>query len=316
MHNAKVSILIPCYNSEAYLEDCLNSCINQSYKNVEVVIVDDGSLDNSLKIANEYKKRHNNIFIYTQPNQGACKARNLAFEKSHGDYIMYLDADDIISPNKIEAQLNDLSNLSEFDISSCVWDRFHTQTNECIFPQYKCYKNYNSGLDLLVDLWQNGEMFQTSCFLVNRKLIEISGGWEESLKKNQDGEFFARILMQAKSVKFSTSAKVFYRSGEYDSVSKDGSKSKVESLLKSFFLYEKILEFEDSYRTRHALATNFALFRYLYNGRYPDLSDQAKQEIHQLGIKHPIVGTHRVRQISKCIGFENFLKLRKTFINR
>ena len=108
MNNPLVSILIPCYNSEAYLAETLKCCVNQTYPNIEVVVVDDGSTDGSLKIAHQWKGVHENICVYSQQNLGAASARNFAFEKSRGEYIMYLDADDLISLNKVEKQVESL----------------------------------------------------------------------------------------------------------------------------------------------------------------------------------------------------------------
>ena len=102
MNPPKVSILIPLYNSENYIEETIQSCLNQTYENIEIIIVDDGSTDKSLQIAKSFES--GKLKVYSQPNSGACKARNLAFEKSIGDYIQYLDADDLLSENKIENQ--------------------------------------------------------------------------------------------------------------------------------------------------------------------------------------------------------------------
>lgn len=316
MKREKVSILIPCYNSESFLNETLDSCMNQSYENIEVIVVDDGSSDNSFRIAKEYESRYNNVYAFSVKNQGACHARNFAFEKCSGDYIMYLDADDLISPNKIETQIEAIRNRGEYVVSTCKWDRFVRDSKEALFPDYKCYRDYDKSIDLLLDLWSFGEMYQTSCYLVSRRLIIESGEWNESLKKNQDGEFFARVLLHAQSVLFCNDAKVYYRTGDYESVSKASSKAKVASMLDSFVLYKRILEFEDSSRVRSALAQNFALFRYLYNGQYPDLSKIAKDEIIKLGVKAPSVGTERVKYLIKILGFETFLKLRKFLLSR
>ena len=90
-----VSILIPCYNAEKWLGETLDCCLRQTYKNIEVIFVDDGSTDNSLAIAREYEKKDNRIHVFAQPNSGGCRARNVVFEHSTGDYIMYLDATDL-----------------------------------------------------------------------------------------------------------------------------------------------------------------------------------------------------------------------------
>ena len=108
--NAKVSILIPCYNSENYIVDTLESCLSQTYKNIEVIVVDDGSTDRSLELANEYASKYASVYVYSQSKRGAQNARNLAFTKSTGEYIQYLDADDLLDKNKILSQMEVLAN--------------------------------------------------------------------------------------------------------------------------------------------------------------------------------------------------------------
>lgn len=90
----KISVIIPVYNCEKYLERCLDSIIEQSYKDFEIICVDDGSTDNSLEILKKYAQKHINISIYTQENKGPSAARNYGMEKAKGEYITFVDADD------------------------------------------------------------------------------------------------------------------------------------------------------------------------------------------------------------------------------
>lgn len=313
----KVSILIPCYNSEMFLKETILSCINQDYQNIEIVIVDDGSKDKSYDIAKEWASRYNNIKVFQQPNSGACRARNLAFEKSSGDYIMYLDADDVISSNKISQQIASLRGQSSMSIATCRWARFQDSLDNCTYEPILCANDYELGRNLLYDLWETGEMFAVSAYLVPRQIICNAGKWLEDLKKNQDGEFFSRVLLNCSSVVFCPDCASYYRTGEYDSVSKGNNRTKIEALLYSFEQYKcNVLKVDDSINARNALAQNFSLFRYLYNGEYSDLSKKAQQHIKDLGVKTPICGTKRVRMLSKIIGFENFLILRKLFLKK
>lgn len=313
----KVSILIPCYNSEEFLGETLLSCVRQDYPEVEIIVVDDGSSDKSCEIAKEWASKYDNIQVFRQPNSGACRARNLAFEHSSGDYIMYLDADDIISPNKISEQVAALSVQSSTAVATGRWARFHDSLEGCVYEPVHCSKNYGSGKELLFELWETGEMFATSSYLVPRHLIIEAGPWIDGLKKNQDGEYFSRVLLKCGSVRYCPESTSYYRTGEYDSVSKDNSKAKVEALLHSFEEYKRnVLTVDNTKRAKEALARNFSLFRYIYNGKYPDLSRRALCDIKELGVKSPVCGTRRVRMISKVIGFENFLRIRKLLLGR
>jgi len=97
-----ISIIIPVYNSEKYLEECLRSIYNQTYKNVEIIIINDGSTDNSDEIVNRYKNKFLKFQYYSQKNKGASDARNLGVEKANGEFLMFIDSDDYIEENTLE----------------------------------------------------------------------------------------------------------------------------------------------------------------------------------------------------------------------
>ena len=103
--NPKVSIIIPIYNTEKYLPKCLDSVLNQTYHNLEIILVDDGSSDNSGKIADESTKKDKRITVLHQKNQGQSSARNNGVKKSTGDYISFIDSDDTISKTFIDSLL-------------------------------------------------------------------------------------------------------------------------------------------------------------------------------------------------------------------
>lgn len=307
----KVSILIPCYNSESFVQETLNSCLNQTYSNIEVVFVDDGSTDKSFEIA--LKNKSSNIKVFRQENLGACAARNYAFRKSSGDYVIYLDADDIISPTFVEEHIARVSCYNDRYISFCKWDRFTKSIDEALFPMRYVYKDYEDSFQLLLDLWERGEMLQTSCYMVPRKLVIESGGWDETILMNQDGEFFSRILMIADKALFVPSGHVYYRTGEYSSVSKANSEKKIASLLYTFIKYkENALTFRNNIQVRKALSYNFTYLIYLYGNYYPKLYQKAQKEIDELGVGYQVrITSPRARLMCKIIGFNNFMRIRK-----
>ncbi len=104
---AKVSILIPCFNAESFVAEAIQSAIDQTWENIEIIAVDDGSTDGSINVLRSFGDR---IKFITGPNRGACAARNEAFSLSSGEFVQFLDADDVIHPNKITRQLSVLLN--------------------------------------------------------------------------------------------------------------------------------------------------------------------------------------------------------------
>lgn len=115
MESIKISIIVPVYNVENYLEQCLNSLVNQTLKDIEIIIINDGSIDKSGIIINKYKENYNNIVVINTNNIGAGSARNLGIEKAVGEYIAFVDADDFIELEMYEKLYNIAIN-SESDI--------------------------------------------------------------------------------------------------------------------------------------------------------------------------------------------------------
>lgn len=109
MNELKVSIVIPCYNVDKYIEECLNSVLNQTYSNLEVVVIDDGSNDGTRRILEEYQNRYRNIKLLIQKNKGMGSARNAGVRVCSGDYLLFVDADDYIQNDTIETLVNAVS---------------------------------------------------------------------------------------------------------------------------------------------------------------------------------------------------------------
>lgn len=105
--DAKVSVIIPAYNAEKYISECLDSVLRQTYQNIEIIVVDDGSTDNTYAVIERHLESHSNIILMHQENGGVCSARNAGIDMASGDYIMFLDADDFIARNAVEVLLCD-----------------------------------------------------------------------------------------------------------------------------------------------------------------------------------------------------------------
>lgn len=118
----KISIIVPVYNCEDYLKRCVDSLLNQTYKNLEIILVDDGSTDNSSLICDEYSNADNRVVVFHLKNGGAAAARNYGINKSNGDYLFFVDADDFIEDDAIECLLNIGENM---DIIYCDYYRYY-----------------------------------------------------------------------------------------------------------------------------------------------------------------------------------------------
>ena len=119
MEKDKVSIIVPVYNVEKYIEKCLNSLISQSYRNIEIILIDDGSIDNSGKICDKYKKKDPRIKVIHKENAGVSEARNSGIQKATGEYLCFVDADDFVMNDYIK-YLHKLIAINCSDIAVCA----------------------------------------------------------------------------------------------------------------------------------------------------------------------------------------------------
>lgn len=225
-----VSIIIPCYNKKPYVAAAIQSALSQSFP-CEVIVVDDGSNDGSLDVIRQFDAR---IQWVTGVNAGGSAARNTGLKMATGNFIQFLDADDILPPNKVADQLKELKDLPPGAIAFCPWSYFNDE-NQIAAPSTRQYwKTYLRGSDLLVDMWLNGGFFPPHAWLVSRQLIDKVGDWDVSLTGDDDGEFFGRVLTAAAEVRFCESTRVLYRNPPVGSVSRDKSLKSARSFWRAF----------------------------------------------------------------------------------
>ena len=118
VYNSKISIIVPIYNVEKYLRKCIDSILNQSYDNLQIILVDDGSPDNCPKICDEYLNKDNRIQVIHKSNGGLSSARNAGIKVANGKYIAFIDSDDYIELNMIEKLVNAIEK-SNADLCIC-----------------------------------------------------------------------------------------------------------------------------------------------------------------------------------------------------
>jgi glycosyltransferase involved in cell wall biosynthesis len=205
---ALVSVIIPCHNAQAFVAEAIQSALDQSHQSCEVIVIDDGSTDASLR---EIKSFGNRIRWETGPNRGGCAARNRGLELAEGTWVQFLDADDRIMPDKIAKQVEALTSAnSDSAMAMCPWCHFDGQFL-ARSPELPHGLELHSGSDLLICMWKQGLMFPPHVWLTPLALIQKVGGWNPSLVADQDGEFFGRLLVAADKVKVTDECDAHYR---------------------------------------------------------------------------------------------------------
>lgn len=184
-----VSIILPCYNGGSFLAEAIVSCLQQTYRPIEIVIVDDGSTDNSLEIIKSYG---NAITWETGPNRGPSAARNRGFELSNGKYIQYLDADDYLMPYKLARQVSFLEEETKVDVVYGDWRMLHS-----IFEgqwQYGNVITFGAAVDIKAGLLTHAWL-HTGSPLFRRDIVCRSGGWDENIRNAEEKDFQFAVAM-------------------------------------------------------------------------------------------------------------------------
>jgi glycosyltransferase involved in cell wall biosynthesis len=265
-------------------------------------VVNDGSNDGSLAVVRRFERQ--GVAVISQANRGASAARNAGLRVASGGFVQFLDADDVIAPDKLKLQMELCRNRPGARLVSGEWCRFTTDTQSAEFTPQSNWKDLGA-TEFLQLFFETGTMMHPAAWLVRRDLVEESGPWDESLSLNDDGEYFARVMLRAGGIDFCPGARSYYRSNLGGSLSGRKDAKSLASLYRSFDLTLSYLEAaDDSPRSRAAVAHGWKWLAYeLYPGR-PDLADAAERRSRALGgSDRPFPGSGRFQLANRLLGW-------------
>lgn len=240
MENNLVSVIIPVYNVEKYLKRCIDSVLNQSYKNLEIIIIDDGSKDKSKEICDSYKRKNKRVIVVHTKNKGLSEARNKGIEISKGEYISFIDSDDWVNPTYIEKLM---ALLLEYkgDISICNFEK--------VYNEKMINKIYNEKIEIYTKEEALGELFK-------KEVVKFVVSWGKIYKKYlfnnirfpkgryHEDEFTTYKLFGESKRIVSTNEKLIYYFKREDSIT--ASSNDLEKILDVIEAYkEQIIYFND-----------------------------------------------------------------------
>jgi glycosyltransferase involved in cell wall biosynthesis len=269
-----VSILIPAYNAEEWIAETIRSAVAQTWQPKEIIVVDDGSSDRTAEVSGRFASSE--VTVVSIKNQGAAAARNHALQLSKGDYIQWLDADDLLAPDKIELQLAALSDSdSRRVLLSSPWANFNYRTHRAHFVSTSLWHDLSPVEWLLRKMSENLHM-QTATWLTSRELAEAAGHWDTRLISDDDGEYYCRVLLASEGTRFVPEARVFYRITSSSRWSYIGtSDKKKDAMLISMKLHVRYLRsLEESERVRKACLTYMQNW---FDNFYPERLDIAAE---------------------------------------
>ncbi|PKN13532.1 MAG: hypothetical protein CVU69_02340 [Deltaproteobacteria bacterium HGW-Deltaproteobacteria-4] len=204
MSSAKVSVVIPCYNAVDYVAETIQSVLSQNYGNVEIIVIDDGSSDGSWEVITSFG---DSVQAVQQENRGGCAARNRGAGLATGDYLMFLDADDVLAPDALEHLVQIFDNKG--GIAACPWQRLEQQGNSWVRLPSGLSATPPEG-DFFLG-WLSGWYLPPCALLWSRKVYEATGGWDEELAANQDGDLILRALLNGAKIHLTAKGMAWYR---------------------------------------------------------------------------------------------------------
>lgn len=197
MSKAKlVSVIMPVYNAQEYLRDAIESMVDQTYKNIELIIINDGSTDSSESIIKEYAEEYPQIIAVSRENRGLIKTLNEEIEMAKGEYIVRMDADDISKIRRIEKQVEFMEEHPDVMMSGCYFEILaeKTATPERLEATYKLQDKINSyDNDMQQDLFM-GYTILHATWIIRRELLNNIGVYSEQYSHCEDGELLFRVL--------------------------------------------------------------------------------------------------------------------------
>jgi glycosyltransferase involved in cell wall biosynthesis len=285
--NILISVIIPVYNSELYIENAIMSVLNQSYSNFELIVIDDGSTDSSAYIVEQIKDSR--LRFFKKSNEGQCKTSNFGLSKSKGNYIKFLDADDFIDKHHLKMMLDVAIKNDSFGSSNmlylCKWQRF--SSNGFLWPiQNRPEWCDSSPTDFIEKAIGNGpDMLSAWQWLIPKEILQLSGGWNEELGLGNDFEFSIRLILSSNGIRFCNESIVYYRSDLKNNMSSNNDIKTILSVLKaSRISINRILSLNNNASLKRVCADKLKIWLITY---YPyiekRLIKEVEEEIYNLG---------------------------------
>ncbi len=303
----KVSVIIPVYNTELYLENCLDSVLAQTLSDIEIICIDDGSVDNSFNILNQYKKSDSRIILVQSAHKGAGYCRNLGQDIARGEYLYFLDSDDWIVPDAL-SKLYSQAITNNSDIVVCKNTRYNTQNKKfspckSSFEQHLLPKNLPFSLK---DVKENAlQLFMGWAWdkLFRREFVEKINIRYQNIRSTNDLYYVLVSLLSADKIDVVCESLVYHRTGNPSSLENTRDKDPYCFLvaLKEFINFLKSNNLFDFYCD--------TFYQYLINFTYWQISTQKNTELKTSVAK-------KVVELFYELGIDDNFKFKKSVTNK
>ncbi len=269
----KVSVIVPCFNAEAFLGQTLNSLLNQTLAPQEIIVVDNGSSDGSLRVAEEFGDA---VATIVAREKGASAARNAGIAAASGDALMFLDADDLIAPDTLR-ELVKVLEAHPGSVARCPWYRFEPVSYGWKVAPASCAPRRPGQDDLAA--WLTGWYHPPCSLLWSREAYERSGGWDSAVKVNTDGDIMMRGLIAGNRLVPTQRGTGYYRRLPGDRVSLSNTRRTRQGTESRLFVLDRVAGLlAEQGRIRRYRAALAEAYLTVASGAEADLADRARHE--------------------------------------
>lgn len=283
-----ISVIIPVYNAEKHLKKSIESVINQSYSNLEIILINDGSIDGSADICKQYLTKDNRIVFIDKENEGVSKSRNLGIEISHGQYLMFVDSDDYIDEYYIQEMLNYLVE-KKFDV---IVSGMKLVNEKGTLKSQNLYLKENSQIsfDQIIEDIINTIYFCSSCKTLVRKDLIINNNikFNSSLKYGEDLMFSFNILKTANKIGYLSNCGYNYVQVSTSATHNWDYNSICKYCVDNSYIFNQILPYvgDEKYLIYNRIYTKFnlAMIRYVSFSNYKEFKKIVKEIINLINI--------------------------------
>jgi glycosyltransferase involved in cell wall biosynthesis len=316
---SKVSILMPAYNAERFVGAALQSALDQTWPDTEIIVVDDGSNDQTYAVAKCYESAK--LKILRQENRGAAAARNSALRQAQGDFLQYIDADDLLSPDKIREQVLLLQQHPGYVSVSSAMYFFDGEDPRAGLLERSGALDSDDPVEFLMQLLgSEGPMRTIPCgaWLTPRSVASSAGPWDDSgYHLDDDGEYFARVMLASKGIRASVAGRYYYRRfRSLTSYSTRYTESSLAGALHSLTCKANhLLARTNDRRAYRALANRYVDLAVTTYPAFPKLAEEALQKANDLGGTDymPPFATWKGELVCRLLGWKAARRLNVTY---
>ena len=282
MNENLVSVIIPIYNAEKYLEDCIKSILNQTYKNLQIILVNDGSKDNSISICEEYAKKDNRVEIINKKNGGVSSARNEGLKKAFGKYIQFLDSDDVLDFDYIEKMVYDLESSNADLIISKINIVTRDKNRAVDFEDDNLFNKQD--INKLLSQRNSYGLISSPCNKIYKKEL-IKKHFPLELHNGEDALFNFEYIKNCKLIKTTNKCKYNYNYNNSESATKKFRESRFDDDL---YVYSEMKKFFVNYNVDMKICNRILLRNICSITKALTKSTQYKRSTKKLLLKNMI----------------------------